>query len=60
MIITRELKPGQKPTPEQIKRIREAAKRPVVFDEDCPEADLELLRKAVHERNRRQREQGSA
>ena len=27
----------QKPTPEQILRIREAAKRPVVFDKDCPE-----------------------
>jgi len=58
MIVTRELKPGQKPTQAQIRRIREAAKRPVVFDEDCPEADPELLRKAVHERNAREKEQG--
>ena len=27
---------GTKPTPEQIARIREAAKRPIVYDEDCP------------------------
>ena len=60
MIVTYELKPGQKPTPEQIQRIREAAKRPIVFDEDCPEADLDLLRKAVHERNLRLKKQGSA
>lgn len=29
--------PGQKPTEEQIKEIEEAAKRPVIPDEDCPE-----------------------
>lgn len=27
---------GTKPTPEQIARIREAAKRPIFYDEDCP------------------------
>ena len=60
MIVIRELKAGQKPTQEQIKRIREAANRPIEFDEDCPEADPELLRNAVHERNLRRKEQGSA
>ena len=35
------IKPGQKPTQEQIERIKEAAKRPITFDEDCPELTLE-------------------
>ncbi len=63
MIVTYELKPGQKPTPEQIERIREAAKRPIVFDEDSPELTPEAIegfRKAARERNLRLREQGSA
>ena len=34
---------GQKPSPEQIARIREAAKYPIVFDEDCPELTEEQL-----------------
>lgn len=34
---------GQKPTPEQIERIRALKNRPIVFDEDCPElTDKEL------------------
>ena len=47
---------GQKPTEEQIHEIREAAKRPVVFDEDCPEmspAMEKAFRCAVTQRNRR-------
>ncbi len=47
---------GQKPTEEQIQEIREAAKRPVVFDEDCPEmspAMEKAFRCAVTQRNRR-------
>lgn len=46
----------QKPTEEQIQEIREAAKRPVVFDEDCPEmspAMEKAFRCAVIQRNRR-------
>ena len=47
---------GQKPTEEQIQEIREAAKRPVVFDEDCPEmspAMEKAFRCTVTQRNRR-------
>ena len=47
---------GQKPTEEQVQEIREAAKRPVVFDEDCPEmspAMEKAFRCAVTQRNRR-------
>lgn len=28
---------GQQPTAEQVREIEEASKRPIVFDEDCPE-----------------------
>ena len=31
------VKEGQKPTEEQKKRIREAMKRPIVYDDDAPE-----------------------
>lgn len=31
------VKIGQEPTVEQKQRIREAAKQPIVYDEDCPE-----------------------
>ena len=31
------VKEGQKPTEEQKKRIREAMKRPIVYDDDSPE-----------------------
>lgn len=59
MVVTYELKPGQKPTDEQIARIREAAKRPIVFDEDCPELTPEAVEsflRAAHERNRRMKD----
>ncbi|MDR2428796.1 MAG: BrnA antitoxin family protein, partial [Candidatus Margulisbacteria bacterium] len=32
-----------RPTKEQLRRIREAAKHPIVFDEDCPELTDEEL-----------------
>lgn len=35
--------PGQKPTAEQRKQLEEAARRPIVFDEDCPELTEEQL-----------------
>ncbi len=37
------LEDGQKPTKEQLKEIREAAKRPQVYDPDCPPSTLEAL-----------------
>lgn len=36
---------GQKPTPEQVERLRELKNRPIVFDEDCPELTDEELKK---------------
>jgi uncharacterized protein (DUF4415 family) len=41
--VTSTLKAGDKPTKEQIKRIRKAAKQPVRFDEDSPESTPEQL-----------------
>lgn len=49
------LEKGQKLTEEQIREIREAAKKPIVFDEDCPElspAMEKAFRCAVSQRNR--------
>jgi uncharacterized protein (DUF4415 family) len=34
---------GQKPTKEQIKRIRAAARAPIVYTPDCPESTPEAL-----------------
>ena len=52
MIVSYSITKNQKPTPEQIAEIREAAKRPIVFGEDCPEMTDEQLRqsKRVHPR----------
>ena len=52
MIVSYSITKDQKPTPEQIAEIREAAKRPIVFDEDCPEMTEEQLKqfKRVHPR----------
>jgi len=43
MTITTKLKPGDKPTREQLKRIEKAAKMPVVPDKDSPVYTLEQL-----------------
>ena len=46
----------QQPTPEQRQMIREAAKRPIVFDEDSPEmtpAMEKAFRLAARTRNER-------
>ena len=40
-IVRTMIRPGQKPTEEQIKELEEAAKRPIVLDEDCPELSME-------------------
>lgn len=42
-MVTYELKPGAKPTSEQLTRIREAARQPISFDDDCPEMTAEQL-----------------
>ena len=58
MIVTSILKKGQEPTPEQILEVKEAAKRSIVYDDDCPESTPEMLeefRKAAIERNRKLR-----
>lgn len=45
MIHTITITDDSKPTSEQIKRIREASAKPIVYDEDCPELDEETLKK---------------
>ena len=53
MILYRHI-PDAPLTPEQIAEIREAAKSPIAFDEDCPETAgeaLEELREAARARN---------
>ncbi len=50
------IKPGQKPTHEQLKEVEEAKNHPVVFDEDCRElspAMQKAFKSAVILRNRR-------
>ncbi|MDR2096868.1 MAG: BrnA antitoxin family protein [Treponema sp.] len=42
-IITSTVKAGQKPTKEQLKEIRRAAKKPIRYTEDCPESTPEAL-----------------
>ena len=57
MGITRStVKVGQKPTKEQLKQIREIAKRPIHYTEDCPESTPEALAEfAAMARARRKR-----
>ena len=55
MIKTVSLNKNQKPTQEQIEEVREAARRPVVYDEDSPEmtpAMEKAFRLAAMNRNR--------
>ena len=48
--------PGQKPSPQQLREVQEAKKRPIVPDDDAPELS-ESMMKAFHcaavQRNRR-------
>jgi len=57
MGITRStVKVGQKPTKEQLKQIREIAKKPIHYTKDCPESTPEALAEfAAMARARRQR-----
>ena len=56
MIVTYSIKPGQKPTAEQLREIEEAANYPIVYDEDSPAlspAMEKAFRCAAVMRNRR-------
>lgn len=56
MIKTYTINKGQGPTPEQLKEVEEAKKKPITFDEDCPElspAMVKAFKSAVVQRNRR-------
>ena len=53
---TIEIYEGQKPTKEQIEEIRAAAKRPIVFDEDCPEFTDEQLQRFKRVKDDQRRE----
>jgi len=62
--ITSTVKVGQKPSKEEMKRIRkelrEASKRPVVYDPDCPPSTSEALKEFAVQRaemNRQKRRQ---
>lgn len=60
MIRTFSIEDGQKPTPEQLEEVREAAKREIVYDEDAPElspAMYKAFRCVVRQRNRWMRNQ---
>lgn len=46
---------GQKPTPEQIERIRALKNRPIVYDEDCPKLTEEQLKQFKHVNPKRQK-----
>ena len=52
MIVRKEIDVSQPLTPEQIKMLEEVEKRPIVFDEDCPELTDEQLRKGYRASNR--------
>jgi len=63
-IIKSTVKAGQKPSKEEMGRIRaelrEAAKRPIVYDDDSPKLPPEALKEFAHlaaERNRQRRRQ---
>ena len=44
---------GQSPTDEQIKNIREAAAKPILYDDDCPKLTQEQLKKFKRVSDRR-------
>ena len=53
------IKPGQRPTDDQIREVLEAKKQPITFDEDSPEmspAMFKVFKSAVIQRNRRKAE----
>lgn len=47
---------GQKPTKEQLRKITEAKRHPIVFDEDCPElspAMYKAFKSSLNQKNRK-------
>lgn len=48
-IVRTTIKPGQKPTAEQIREVEEASRHPIVFDDDSPEFTYEEMLKMVKE-----------
>ncbi len=46
MTVYYDLKPGATLTEEQIRELDEAAKRPIVYDEDAPELTPDMMRAA--------------
>lgn len=58
MTETYTIKPGDKPTEKMLKEVEEASKRPITFDEDCPEMSetmMKAFRSAVVQRNRQKK-----
>lgn len=56
MTRTYTIETGQKPTEAQLKEVEETAKKPVPFDDDCPElseAMVKAFKSSVIQRNRR-------
>lgn len=52
------IKPGQKPTEEQLNEVRKAAKKEIVFDDDSPELSAAMYKAfqcSVTQRNRRKK-----
>jgi uncharacterized protein (DUF4415 family) len=59
-IIKSTVRVGEKPPKEVIKRLRQAARRPINYTEDCPKSTPEALKEFAHlaaERNRRKKKQ---
>ena len=44
MMVEYKTSPDQKPTKEQLEEVEAAAKREIVFDEDCPELTPALIK----------------
>lgn len=48
-----------KPTPEQVIMIKQAAQRPIVYDEDCPKSTPERLKRFItYGQNRKRLKEG--
>jgi uncharacterized protein (DUF4415 family) len=59
-IIKSTVKVGEKPPKDVVKRLRQAAKRPINYTEDAPRSSPEALKEFAHlaaERNRRKKKQ---